>query len=156
MQRPNTSRRRAAQRAGVARPDSAVAEMTGQSLNCERCAEFSREPRDLVTSLHPEVVAELSKPVTVRSRGSKLWVAAACGLARYPTVLFCLVHLMRPRSKRGRLTEQTQLLTGVVLIALGGLLLVSNAGLAPWFTWNLFWPSLVILTGIGLVAQRPR
>jgi phage shock protein C len=48
--------------------------------------------------------------------------------------------------------ERTQLLTGVVLIALGGLLLVSNAGIAPWLTWNLFWPSLVILLGVGLVA----
>jgi len=84
-----------------------------------------------------------------------LWGGA--GLLLYIVLAIILPVDTRDDIAPSRTTlERTQLLTGVVLIVLGGLLLVSNAGLATWLTWNLFWPSLVILIGIGLVAQRRR
>jgi phage shock protein C len=57
----------------------------------------------------------------------------------------------------GRLTlERSHLLAGVVLIVLGSLLLASNLGLAPWLTWNLFWPCVAILVGVMLLVRQPR
>ena len=84
-----------------------------------------------------------------------LWGGA--GLLLY-VVLAIILPVDRPGGDRSYRTsvERIQLLTGVVLIVLGGLLLVSNMGFAPWLTWNLFWPSLVILLGVGLLAGRFR
>jgi len=84
-----------------------------------------------------------------------LWGGA--GLLLY--VVLAVILPVDPRDAAGPFrtpAERTQLLTGVVLIALGGLLLASDSGLAPWLTWNLFWPSLVILIGVGLVVRRRR
>ena len=38
---------------------------------------------------------------------------------------------------------------------LGGLLLAGNVGLAPWLGWNLFWPGVLILIGVGLLLRNP-
>jgi phage shock protein PspC (stress-responsive transcriptional regulator) len=84
-----------------------------------------------------------------------LWGGA--GLLLY-VVLAIILPVGRPRGGVPYRTslDRTQLLAGVVLIVLGGLLLVSNMGFAPWLTWNLFWPSLVILLGVGLLVERLR
>jgi hypothetical protein len=67
--------------------------MTGQSLNCGRCAAFSRELRQLEKRLHPDGVAELPKSVTARSRGSNAYVTGRFALAKYAAALrfFALV-----------------------------------------------------------------
>jgi hypothetical protein len=52
--------------------------------------------------------------------------------------------------------ERSRMVAGLVLVVLGGLLLASNMGLAPWLNWNLFWPSLLILIGAGLLLRSPR
>ena len=44
----------------------------------------------------------------------------------------------------------------VVLVVLGGLLLAGNMGLTPWLSWNVFWPSVLILAGAGLLLRNPR
>ena len=51
---------------------------------------------------------------------------------------------------------RTHVLAGIILVVLGCLLLASNMGLAPWLTWNLFWPSLLILVGLALLLRQPR
>ena len=53
-------------------------------------------------------------------------------------------------------SERSQMLAGVLLAALGGLLLVANMGWAPWLGWNLFWPGVLILVGLGLLLRNPR
>ena len=56
-----------------------------------------------------------------------------------------------------RLTlERSHMLAGVLLIVLGSLVLASNLGLAPWLTWNLFWPCVLILIGVALLVRQPR
>jgi phage shock protein C len=52
--------------------------------------------------------------------------------------------------------ERSHLLAGAVLIVLGGVLLASNLGFAPWLNWNLFWPGVLILVGAALLVRQPR
>lgn len=52
--------------------------------------------------------------------------------------------------------ERSHMLAGLVLVVLGALLLAGNLGLAPWLSWNIFWPSVLILIGAALVLRRPR
>src|SRR5437868_14836416 len=42
-------------------------------------------------------------------------------------------------------------LAGGVLILLGAVLLVGNLGWAPWLTWNLFWPAVLVFVGAALL-----
>jgi phage shock protein C len=49
--------------------------------------------------------------------------------------------------------ERSHVLAGLVLVALGVLLLASNLGLAPWLSWNVFWPSVLILIGAALLLR---
>ena len=43
---------------------------------------------------------------------------------------------------------------GIILIAIGVLLLLSNLGVLSWWRWDLFWPVLIILAGVALLAGR--
>jgi phage shock protein C len=45
---------------------------------------------------------------------------------------------------------RTRAAAGLVLVVLGGLLLAGNMGWTPWLSWNLFWPGILILIGLGL------
>jgi phage shock protein C len=53
-------------------------------------------------------------------------------------------------------TERTHAFAGTVLVVLGALLLAGNMGWAPWLSWNLFWPGVLILIGIGFLLRSPR
>ena len=53
-------------------------------------------------------------------------------------------------------TGRSHALAGTVLIVLGALLLTSNMGWAPWLTWNVFWPVMLIVIGVGFLARGPR
>ena len=52
--------------------------------------------------------------------------------------------------------DRSRMIAGLMLVVLGGLLLAGNLGLAPWLSWNMFWPSLLIVIGAGLVLRNPR
>ena len=43
---------------------------------------------------------------------------------------------------------------GIILIAIGALLLLSNLGLLHWWRWDIFWPVLLIAVGVALLAGR--
>ena len=45
---------------------------------------------------------------------------------------------------------------GVLLIAIGGLVLLGNLGLFFWWRWDVFWAALFIGVGILMVARRSR
>jgi phage shock protein C len=49
--------------------------------------------------------------------------------------------------------ERSRNLAGGVLIFLGAVLLGGNMGWAPWLTWNLFWPGVLILVGAVLLLR---
>ncbi len=49
--------------------------------------------------------------------------------------------------------ERSRNLAGGVLILLGAVLLVGNLGWAPWLTWNLFWPAVLVLVGAALLLR---
>ena len=49
--------------------------------------------------------------------------------------------------------ERSHYLAGAVLIVLGAALLAGNQGWAPWLTWSLFWPVVLIVVG-GALLQR--
>jgi phage shock protein C len=53
-------------------------------------------------------------------------------------------------------SERSHMLVGLLLVALGGLLLAANMGWAPWLSWSLFWPGVLILVGLGLLLRNPR
>ena len=52
--------------------------------------------------------------------------------------------------------ERSHALAGTVLVVLGAALLAGNMGWAPWLSWNLFWPTVLIVVGIGLLMRGPR
>jgi Domain of unknown function (DUF5668) len=47
--------------------------------------------------------------------------------------------------------DRTRRAAGVVLLAFGAMLLVANLGLLPWFSWQMFWPAVLILIGVLLL-----
>ena len=49
--------------------------------------------------------------------------------------------------------ERSRNLAGSVLILLGAVLLVGNLGWAPWLTWNLFWPAVLVFAGAALLVR---
>jgi phage shock protein C len=51
--------------------------------------------------------------------------------------------------------ERSRNLAGGVLILLGAVLLVGNLGWAPWLTWNLFWPAVLVFVGAALLLRNP-
>jgi phage shock protein C len=53
-------------------------------------------------------------------------------------------------------SERSHMLAGLLLVALGGLLLAANMGWAPWLSWSLFWPGVLVLVGLGLLLRNPR
>jgi phage shock protein C len=52
--------------------------------------------------------------------------------------------------------ERTRAAAGLVLVVLGGLLLAANMGWAPWLSWSLFWPGILIVFGLTLLLRNPR
>lgn len=52
--------------------------------------------------------------------------------------------------------ERSRALAGLLLVVLGGVLLIGNMGWAPWLSWNLFWPGVLILVGLGLLLRDGR
>ncbi len=52
--------------------------------------------------------------------------------------------------------ERSHVLAGGVLLALGSFWLASSLGLAPWLTWNPFWPCVLILVGVALLVRQSR
>jgi phage shock protein PspC (stress-responsive transcriptional regulator) len=51
-----------------------------------------------------------------------------------------------------RRAERSRSFAGLLLLVVGSLLLLSNLGWAPWLTWNMFWASVLVLVGLGLLA----
>jgi predicted membrane protein len=43
--------------------------------------------------------------------------------------------------------------SGIVLVCVGGLFLANNLGFIPWDIWHLFWPVMLILWGVGMLAR---
>ena len=54
---------------------------------------------------------------------------------------------------RGR-GRRRSIIGGTALIVIGVLFLAYNLGLLDWFDWGRFWPVLLILLGLLLVARR--
>jgi phage shock protein C len=52
-------------------------------------------------------------------------------------------------------SERTRMIGGLLLVGLGALLMAGNMGWAPWLSWNLFWPGIVILIGLRLLVRNP-
>ena len=53
-------------------------------------------------------------------------------------------------------TERRRSGLGVLLIAVGALILLANLGLFFWWRWDVFWAALLIGAGIILVKRRNR
>ena len=53
-------------------------------------------------------------------------------------------------------TDQRRSGLGVLLIAVGVLILLANLGLFFWWRWDVFWAALLIGAGIILVKRRAR
>ena len=53
-------------------------------------------------------------------------------------------------------SERSQMLAGLLLVGLGGLLLAANMGWAQWLSGSVFWPGVLILVGLGLLLRNPR
>jgi phage shock protein C len=53
-------------------------------------------------------------------------------------------------------SERSRAVAGLVLVVLGGLLLAGNMGWTTWLSWDLFWPGVLIVAGVGLLVRNPR
>jgi phage shock protein C len=49
--------------------------------------------------------------------------------------------------------ERSRSLAAGALILLGAVLLAGNLGWAPWLTWNLFWPAVLVFVGAALLLR---
>ena len=70
-----------------------------------------------------------------------------------------MTHPQRRRSphrSHHRRTERRRATFGLVLIALGAIFLLSNAGVFRIVRWDLAWPLVFIAIGVLLLAQRVR
>ena len=61
-----------------------------------------------------------------------------------------------PRPADPEAAERNRAAFGIVLIALGGIFLLSNAGLFRLVRWDLAWPLVFIAIGVLLLVQRVR
>ena len=64
--------------------------------------------------------------------------------------------LAAPRPADPAVAERNRAAFGIVLIALGAIFLLSNAGLFRLVRWDLAWPLVFIAIGVLLLAQRVR
>ena len=76
-------------------------------------------------------------------------------------LVYIVLAMVMPTDEQGAVPsslsiERSHTLAGVLLVVLGGLLLVGNMGWAPWLSWSLFWPGILILAGLGLLLRNPR
>ncbi|MBI4200807.1 MAG: PspC domain-containing protein [Chloroflexi bacterium] len=83
----------------------------------------------------------MGEPVTTAGNGPPAEAAGQAPLGQEATS-------RRWSSRRGRSV------VGVLLIALGGLLLLKQLGLLDWLDWGTLWPIVLILIGIALVTRR--
>jgi predicted membrane protein len=61
-------------------------------------------------------------------------------------ILLGIVRMITSYSNAGRIS-------GVVLFAVGAILLANNLGYIPWNLWSLFWPLLLIVWGLGMLFR---
>ena len=61
-----------------------------------------------------------------------------------------------PRPSDPAVAERNRAAFGIVLIALGAIFLLSNAGLFRLVRWDLAWPLVFIAIGALLLVQRVR
>lgn len=78
------------------------------------------------------------------------------GLLIYIVLAVILPVETSPATGRAVSSERTHVLAGTILVVLGGLLLADNLGWTPWLSWNVFWPAVLVLVGIGLLARGAR
>ena len=50
--------------------------------------------------------------------------------------------------------EGSRIVAGLSLVFLGAVLMAGNMGWAPWLSWNLVWPGILILIGLGLLVRN--
>jgi phage shock protein C len=81
-----------------------------------------------------------------------LW--GGLGLLLYVILALVLPVINEPIQTTPVRHERSQNVVGGVLVVLGALILVGNLGLAPWLTWHMFWPGVLILVGIALLLRR--
>ena len=91
------------------------------------------------------------------------WVVAAVLAPPMAVVAYLALWVIMPASTaaplapaRGRSTADNAVLIGLVLIAIGGMLLFGQLGWVRWIAWgiaNALWPSLLILAGILLLSR---
>jgi uncharacterized membrane protein HdeD (DUF308 family) len=58
------------------------------------------------------------------------------------------------RADAERRKRRRSVVIGVVLVVVGGLALGYNFDLFEWLDWGKFWPALLILLGVLLIARR--
>ncbi len=77
-------------------------------------------------------------------------------------LLYVILALILPVQDQDRArtptvsTATSGTVAGLLLVALGAVLLAGNMGLAPWLSWNLLWPGALIVIGVALLIQQPR
>ena len=83
-----------------------------------------------------------------------LWGGA--GVLAYIVLAIVLPVSSEPRAPVAFSGERSRAAAGLVLVVLGGLLLAGNMGWAPWLSWSLFWPGILIVIGLALLLRDPR
>lgn len=83
-----------------------------------------------------------------------LW--GGIGVLAYVVLAIVLPVGQEPAAPVSFSGERTRAAAGLVLVVLGGLLLAGSMGWAPWLSWSLFWPGILIVIGLALLLRDPR
>jgi phage shock protein C len=80
-----------------------------------------------------------------------LW--GGIGVLAYIVLAIVLPVDQRTGASVSTSVEGSRIVAGLSLVFLGAVLMAGNMGWAPWLSWNLVWPGILILIGLGLLVR---
>jgi hypothetical protein len=104
--------------------------------------DFASESRRIVADFRQAVATEPSDASMIGEQPSAAATDKIAASADYPP--------------RPALVKRRRSWAAILLVGLGFIFLASNFGLFRWINWDLYWPTILIVTGGLLLARSVR